>query len=93
MRVRRRGEYLFVRLLLSRRLLPSFLSGRATPGGAYCSVCTSGRACVHLSATTQELGCYSWRSLCAHAPLGVTAIVVCLPTATHTPFLREGVDL
>lgn len=88
------GEYLLVRLLPSNRLLPSFLPGRATPGGAYCSVCSSGRAGAHPFATTDELGCYAWRSLCAHTPLGATAaIVVCLPTATHTPFLREGVDL
>lgn len=69
-------------------------AGRQRVARAYCSVCTSGRARVHPFATTDELSCCSRRSLCAHAPLGATAeTTVCLPTATYTPFLREGVDL
>lgn len=44
----------------------------------------------HPSATTQELGCYSWRTLGEHAPLGVTAIIVCPAHGNTHPIPARG---
>lgn len=89
------GGYLFVRQLPTRRLLPSFLpAGRHRVALTACSYVYEQESARTLLCQYRKTRCYSWRSLCAHAPLGApAAIVVSLPTATHTPFLREEVDL